>query len=112
MTAEGSRSAAPVIMPGPSLHTVCQDDVGLGGWGGAGKRTSFPRSSGDPLRDLGKLTVQVPFDLALVPEPQRSSVGDQSISGDGRQEQTAADTQEDIGGIRLCHFVNQRRTGR
>jgi hypothetical protein len=87
ITSEGSTSAAPVTNPGPRRRTLANRRVqplaGAGSEGcGTGKSTIFPRSATVPLRDLRELTIQVSFDLALVPESQRLGVSNDSESRD------------------------------
>src|SRR5437588_2357428 len=107
MTAEGSRSAAPVMMPGPRRHSACQTVAGAAA-GCGGKRTTLPvpRSAGVPLRDLAELTLQVSLDLAFVPPAQRTSEGDDAVGGDGGQHQSAGDTQKNVSRIGFGHALD------
>src|SRR5262245_33001187 len=76
-TAAGSRSAAPAMIPGISrsrLESALEPAPSIAETNG----TTLPRSAASPLlglvaslRNLGKLTLEVLFDLALVLEAER-----------------------------------------
>src|SRR5689334_475045 len=113
-TAEGSRLADPVTTPGPRRHTF--QLLGLGSGVLAGNFTTRPRSSAEPflfawLGNFGKFTPEVSLDLALVPEPQRSAIGDHAESSNSRQKQRIARPKQNAGDLRMRDLLQNGGIG-
>src|SRR5438105_3821497 len=98
-TAEGSRSAAPVTMPGPMRCRPLQNPGEGSSRGKACHRSTFPRSFAVPSRgwglsNLGKVTLEVSFNLAFVPQAQRAGISNDAEGGDGGHKEGAAHAQK------------------
>src|SRR5215467_7833057 len=61
---------------------------------GAGHLATLSSWAADPLRDLGELTSQVPFNSAFMPQAKRLGVIDDAESSNGGQKKCAADHQK------------------
>src|SRR5258707_14907595 len=90
-TSAGSTSAAPATIPGSNWRIgPCFPEKRRR----AGHRMLSSRLELAALRDIGKITSQVPFNAPFVPKPQRPGVIDDPESGNRGQQQAAADHQE------------------
>src|SRR5437764_15229739 len=97
-------SSAPVTTVGKSRRKGSRRSELSGTCFRTTSRTRLSLPACLPLVDLWKLTSQVPFNSAFMPEAERLGIINYAKSSDGSQKQAAADHQENSGSSGLRHL--------